>query len=611
MNTLIDWSWPEWSLQKENTNWSLFHANGELLIEWKEGFPLLPETGSGKANLARAVARRVDANEIEFVCYLSGLAETSECRLRLQRHSDHLELSSSFEATDDGALFAWDILPPGTLLNLYAFLHIRNRHSIPRIVERYALGSHLTGSELGDGGSAGGFRISTDSRDWQFAPHPSFCVMEKHESHCFLGIKDLPQGFGMVVEKGEEPRRLTRWSFNCGKGTFRFRKGETVQSPVFCFFVHQGGDFWDTVDHWVDILIREKRIPDPTSREPFSEAMLKPYLGPWVDQCYFGRMENDDGMVWNWGGESDDRVSKIQAVCTEKFIRAEVEKAEAHGLNFGSVGIDDRWFHWRGDYELHKGRFPDIRRLVDWIHSKGLKVLLWWPPFDVEPQSKMNLRTEWLAGNGAKTKHGQVFIDYSNPAVQEEFLLPKLHLWLSDAPGCWNVDGFKLDFMADKVPDSIPLYDRSWHGEEMFIWRWHQLVYRTMKAIKPDSIMLGCTPHPYFAQYQDWVRTYDVWSTDYREHTTRGLRIRHLCPGPLLSYDYHGAKERFDSYLQQALADRAHIEIGNLFGFTDGTGAVSHKDLGSLKYYLDEHKPKPGLRYSPSFETQARIWSLQ
>jgi hypothetical protein len=329
-----------------------------------------------------------------------------------------------------------------------------------------------------------------------------------------------------------------------------------------------------------------------------------------VDQCYYGRMAGDTDMIWNWGGEAAERVRKVEAVCNEKFIRAEVERAEEYGLPFGSIGIDDRWFRWRGDFEVHEGRFPDMRGLVDWLHGKGLKVILWLTPFDVERQAQMNLKREWLAGHGAKTKHRQAFLDYSNPEVQEKWLLPKLQLWLSDEPGCWNMDGFKLDFTADKIPRDIPVHDRSWHGEEMFLWKWYQLVYERMKAIKPDSIMLGCATHPYFGQYQDWVRTYDICSTDFREHATRGLRIRHLCPGPLLSYDFHGRQERREGYFQQALADGAHIEIGALFGFSGG-GPMEPDDIRLIKKYLDQSQPVSGIRNSPTLEQQARIWSCQ
>jgi hypothetical protein len=182
-----------------------------------------------------------------------------------------------------------------------------------------------------------------------------------------------------------------------------------------------------------------------------------------------------------------------------------------------------------------------------------------------------------------------------------------LRLWLSDEPGCWNADGFKLDFMADKVPRHIPLYDRAWQGEEMFIWRWHKFVYENMKAIKPDSIMLGCAPHPHLAQFQDWVRTYDVHDSDYRQHGTRGLRIRHLTPGTILSYDYHTTKERLAGYLEQALADQAHVEIGALFGMDEEIGP---KELALIKECLLKSKPAPGLRCSPALEAKFRQWSL-
>jgi len=603
LNTNLQWSWPEWKLSVDDNGWLLASTDGEALVSWPTGLPLLPATGNGSPVLGEVAVREVDEQTVEVMAGVSGLPEISEVRLRLVHKGDHLEMQASFTAACDGALFAWEILPAGAKLDLYRVHHIRNRHGSPRVVERYNLAGELTGGELGEGGRYAGFRISTDSTDYQFAPNPSYFVFEKNERNVFLGTKDIPQGFGMVLEA--ENYHVKRLCLDYGQGIFQFRKDETLQSPVFCLFVNRDCDYWDTIDQWVDTLISEKWIGDPAGRK-FSEAMYKPYLGPWIDQVYFGRIEGDTGMVWNWGGESVERCRKIEDVCNEKFIRSEVERMEQYGLPFGSIGIDDRWFRWRGDYELHEGRFPDMRGLVDWLHDKGLKVLLWFPPFDVEPQAQMNLKREWLAGHGAKTKHGQSFLDYSNPAVQEEWLLPKLRLWLSDEPGCWNADGFKLDFMADKIPRNIPVFDRAWQGEEMFIWRWHKLVYETMKTIKPDSILLGCSAHPHLAQFQDWVRTFDVMDNDFRQHATRGLRIRHLTPGTMLSYDFHIDRTRFAAYLKQAISDRAHMEIGALFGMDEEIGGT---ELSLIKSYLDKCRPVPALRQSPADEAKFRQWT--
>jgi len=600
MTKNIHWSWSDWNLQVDNNGWSVNAADGEALVSWPLGLPLLPATANGSPVLGEVAVREVDAQTVELTAGVSGLPEIAEVRLRLGRKGDHLEMQTSFTADCDGALCAWEVLPAGAKLDLYRVHHIRNRHSTPRVVERYNLAGELTGGEPGEGGRYAGFRISTDSTDYQFAPNPSYFVLEKSELNLFVGTKDIPQSFGMVLEV--EEYRVKRWFFDYGQGIFQFRKGEVIQSPVICLFVNRERDYWDTVDQWVDILVSEKWIADPAGRT-FSEAMYKPYLGPWIDQVYFGRIEGDTGMVWNWGGDSAERCRKIEAVCNEQFIRAEVERMEQYGLPFGTIGIDDRWFRWRGDYELHEGRFPDMRGLVDWLHGKGLKVLLWFPPFDVEPQAEMNLKREWLAGHGAKTKHGQAFLDYSNPAVQEEWLLPKLRLWLSGEPGCWNADGFKLDFMADKIPRNIPVFDRTWQGEEMFIWRWHKLVYETMKAIKPDSIMLGCSAHPHLAQFQDWVRTFDVFDNDCRQHATRGVRIRHLVPGTMLSYDFHSYRTRFQAYLEQAIADQAHIEIGALFGMDEEIGEA---ELRLMKACLDRCRPVPALRQSPADEARFR-----
>lgn len=604
MTKTLPWNWGHWSALIEPDRFAVQTYQGEKLLSWGDGFPLVPVTGQGKTT-ATEIRLEAAAEDVVHLKAMLG-ADIGELTVELVRRSDHLECRAWFTAQADGALHDWAIFPAGTQLDLYQALHIRNRHFTPRVVERYNLGGHLNGGELGNGGKNGKINLRTDSRDWQFAPNPSYFVFEKGDISLFFGAKDLPQGFGLDLDV--ESRKVRHWLHRYGGGTFHFREGERIESPVYCLFVTEDQDYWDVVDRWVRILITEQRILDPSKRT-FTDAMLKPYLGPWIDQCYMaGRGLEGNKVIWNWGDEDMSFGRRVQSVCSERFIRAVVEKADQADLSFGSIGIDDRWFDWRGDYELVKDRFPDMRGLIDWLHDKGLKVLLWLPPFDVEPQARMNQKREWLAGGGSLTRHGQAFLDYSHPEVQEQWLLPKLRLWLSDEPGCWNADGFKLDFMADKIPESIPLYDRSWQGEEMFLWRWHKLVYETMKAIKPESILLGCAAHPYFAQYQDWVRTYDVFDSDHRQHGSRGLRIRHLTPGTLLSYDFHCHRERLTGYLDQALQDHAHIEIGSVFGSNDGE--LQEHELSAVRASLEKSQPKPGLTFSPHLESKLRRWSF-
>lgn len=598
------WNWGKWSVLIEPETLCIQTQEGEKLLSWKKGVPLAPVTGFGAVPPGEV---RLDAVSEDVVQLKADYGnEVGELTIELSRKHDHLECRAWFVAQANGALHDWAIFPPGTRLDLYQVLHIRNRHFTSRVVERYNLGGHLHGGELGNGGKNGAVNLRTDSRDWQFAPNPSYFVFEKGDISLFFGAKDLPQGFGMELEV--ESGNVRHWLHRYGGGTYRFQQGEKICSPLYCLFVTENQDYWDVVDQWVDTLIREQQIADPATRS-FSAAMLKPYLGPWIDQCYMaGRGLEGNKIIWNWGGEDLSFGRRVQSMCSDRFIRAVVEKAEQAGLPFGSVGIDDRWFDWRGDYELVTSRFPDMRGLIDWLHDKGLKVLLWLPPFDIEPQARMNQKREWLAGGGSLTRHGQAFLDYSHPEVQEQWLLPKLRLWLGDEPGCWNADGFKLDFMADKIPETIPLYDRTWQGEEMFLWRWHKLVYETMKAIKPDSILLGCAAHPYFAQFQDWVRTYDVFDSDHRQHGSRGLRIRHLTPGALLSYDFHCHRERLAGYLNQALQDQAHIEIGSVFGSNDGE--LQDHEIATIRAALEKSRPQPGLRISPQLESKLRDWSF-
>jgi len=70
---------------------------------------------------------------------------------------------------------------------------------------------------------------------------------------------------------------------------------------------------------------------------------------------------------------------------------------EAKRLGIGTVIIDDGWFGQGldvdggrlnlGDIEPDPGKFPDLRGLVERLHAMGLKVLLWYAPLSISPES--------------------------------------------------------------------------------------------------------------------------------------------------------------------------------------------------------------------------------
>ena len=103
-----------------------------------------------------------------------------------------------------------------------------------------------------------------------------------------------------------------------------------------------------------------------------------------------------------------------------------------------------------GDLHFDFSKFPDPKRLVDFMHSRGISVALWVTPFVDRDSSAFGFLSEkkylilrkekdspyyaeWWNGNSA-------MLDLSNPAARQWFLSR-----LKDLCDDYGIDGFKLD----------------------------------------------------------------------------------------------------------------------------------------------------------------------
>ncbi len=58
-----------------------------------------------------------------------------------------------------------------------------------------------------------------------------------------------------------------------------------------------------------------------------------------------------------------------------------------NGFPAGTFMIDDGWAKHYGNFEFNPTTFPDPKGMMDTLHAKGFKVMLWLTPF-VSPDSR-------------------------------------------------------------------------------------------------------------------------------------------------------------------------------------------------------------------------------
>lgn len=465
------------------------------------------------------------------------------CELELKAVEHRVEICSRFTAMADCELNRLDLFPTGTALNLYDVVNFRNRLYTPN-----------TWPELNLGGK--GCETDTYSTDWQFAPHPTMFILRKAKDHLFFGALELPKAFGMYFKAAEY--RVQHWYLDCGAVGFglKLRKGETFVSPRFCMFLDRGRSVHETVVRWTDLLIEQGLIPDPKRKTRYAWHTGNLYC-TWPDQCARAQLHPPPELKDHMLG-----IDAMAKILDENFVREGLATIQRERLPFRIFLLDCGWQVEWGQWEADPRRFPDLRKLVDEIHAAGLKAMAWWAWPEIADSAEVN--PAYLIAGGKRNRHGRRMFDFSNPKTQSEYLEPLFHRLMSADPGCYDLDGLKTDFIADKVHADMPVHDPAWHGEENYFHRFYGMFHALMRRHKADACHIGCAGHPYLAEFTEINRTFDVFGADFQEHLTRGLMLQATAPGCPVSLDFHNYLENWDAYFALARKLGWPTEVGNI-----------------------------------------------
>ncbi|WP_308635454.1 TIM-barrel domain-containing protein [Paenibacillus silvisoli] len=466
--------------------------------------------------------------------------------LAIEAREGHLELYSRFVPVRRTELNRLLLFPLGTGINMYDLVNFRNRHHTPQ-----------TWPELNCGE---GFATSTYSNDWQFAPHPTMVILRKNERSLFFGAKDMPTSYGMYIEAKDFV--TADWSLNYGPlGAGQLLEaGQPFESPRFCLFLEERKPVHEVIGAYTSLLVREGHIPDPSLKKREAWHTENVYC-TWHDQGYksevFIPTQLQEQTV---SGTLDTAASFMD----ERLVREALDVIEREKLPFRTILLDTGWQTVTGDWRPHPERFPDFRKLVDEIHSRGMKAVVWWNWAELYDQVVVEER--FLMDGGKRNKHGSRLRDYSNPQVRAEYLEPLFYKLFSSDPGSYDLDGVKTDFLADKVHADIRLAEPAWRGEENYFYRVFESFYTLMKRYKPDACHIGCSGHPYLSAFIDINRTYDIFSSNVLEHKGRGEMLRSTTPGCPVAFDFHCYAEHLPDYFNLAAEHGFSVQIGNILG---------------------------------------------
>jgi alpha-galactosidase len=194
--------------------------------------------------------------------------------------------------------------------------------------------------------------------------------------------------------------------------------------------------------------------------------------------------------VWcAWGYEQRFTVDEIMGT---------LPKVKELGLKW--VDIDYGYQQAVGDWDVNRSKFihggADMRKMVDRIHTMGLKAKLWWTPLAVDPCSKILVQNpDMMLLNKDGSPQFITFWNcyYMSPVYFKtiDHTRDVLRMFLHD----WDFDGLKMDGMhLNCVPSDYNPEHNLRHPEQSAedLPGFFQMIYETANSFKPHAVLQIC-----------------------------------------------------------------------------------------------------------------------
>jgi hypothetical protein len=335
---------------------------------------------------------------------------------------------------------------------------------------------------VGDGGQPGVGR-------WLFTPAPLCLALSPQEP---AGHDPRRGGPWLMVGVAAARRPFTQLIYEALTPGFSLRydyDGHTAvtgqfSTPTLLLFL--ADDPYQGLRHYRELLDARGLLPERIAPAP---------APAWLEPIFCG-----------WGAQNADAVSSTdeQRIPSDWSRQANYDRYLAtlsrHGIVPGTVVIDDKWQQQYATCLPDRGKWPDLAGWIRRRHDAGQRVVLWYKAWDTEgapPEACVRDRTgrpvaldpESTAGRGLLQRVAQSMI------------------------GGLDADGVKIDFTA-ATPAGFSL---SHAGPSWGVDLLHELravLYRAIKEIKPDALVVTHTPEPAFRDVTDMLRLNDVLMLD-------------------------------------------------------------------------------------------------
>jgi len=565
----------------EGGGFEIFNASGELMLVKAEGVPMLP-LGNRAVIWSEprvSTGSRDGVDTVTFAMASNGLYESP--RVVLELRDDYIACQFAATARRRFALHKWYLLQPESVINAIECVDFRSHINSPSAYEvrQTILGRRKLGTI--------GLDADTEDSDLMYAPHPMLFVFRHLEDNLLIAPMELVGGESLQIRMVKGTTILRDFHVRIGDSLYWLEEGEELRSPRFMFLSTRNDDVFGTLAKYTGLLVRDgfTRAKTEDELEPW---WLSPMWCSWGDQ--HTHLDSDE--VVHTAYTTEERWQAVNAI-NERLVSKVAGVIEQNKLPVRTLIFDDRWYTDQGDMFVDESKFPDLRGLVDDLHARGFKVMCWASLYQFEKTSKVyREHPDWFVvhhydRNWHNPERDIVVLDYSDERIAAPYLEELMTRLLADRKGCYNFDGIKFDWPF-LLPHDYAYENRDWVGKEKTIYNTQKLVYNAAKAAKRDALIIGVSPHPFFQDTQDVIRTYDVSTFDPRIHLDRARYVRAIAPGMLPALDEHVYYQNFFRYIEEG-SKLGIPMIYNLLRFNGDGYVYTADDYRKLKELLDAY----------------------
>ena len=234
-------------------------------------------------------------------------------------------------------------------------------------------------------------------------------------------------------------------------------------------------------------------------------------------------------MADTWGQQRAEHVQRGSPRFTAGWVLKFAETWRARfGVSRFTLVIDSRWQTSIGNPvpdPVRFGGWAGMRRLVDRLHSQGIRVLLWWPlwiryPFESPPDRQ-----------ALSLLPARFYVDPTAAGFDAatRYLTGRL---LGKGPDSVGANGLKLDWGYDLSP-SVADPSQGWGAAALL--RYMTILHQEAHRVRPDALIDSSAAAPQFQAVTDSVRLYDAWSE--AQWAKRAAIVAAVDPGVLIDGD--------------------------------------------------------------------------